>query len=237
MKTQQLHILLIDDDLSLSDVISHQLQSMGFAVDTANLAVEGMTSFRSNPYDLILLDIQMPDMNGIEVLRQIRLQDPEILVIIISAYGTLENAVEACQKGANDYLTKPFAKEQLRFAIEKALRMRDLERDNQRLHDELVDRYSFGNIITRSKSIIKLMQVAGKAAQSSAGVLITGESGTGKELLARAIHHNSARKEKLFIAVNCPSIPESLIESELFGHEKGAFTGAIKEKPGKFELA
>ncbi len=237
MKTRQLRILLIDDDLSLSAVVSHQLQSMGFAVTTANTGTEGLKVFRSKSFDLVLLDLQMPDMSGMEVMRQIRSTDTETIVILITAYGTVESAVEACQKGANDYLTKPFAKEQLRFAMEKALRMRELETDNLRLQQELAEKYRFGNIITQNKDMMELLQLAGKAAHSNAGVLLMGESGTGKELLARAIHHNSSRREKPFVAVNCPSIPDSLIESELFGHEKGAFTGAIKEKPGKFELA
>ncbi len=237
MKTRQLRILLIDDDLSLSAVISHQLQSMGFTVATSNAGTEGLKVFRSSPFDLVLLDLQMPDMSGMDVLRQIRVVDSEIIVILITAYGTVESAVEACQKGANDYLTKPFAKEQLRFAMEKALRMRELERDNLRLHEELADKYRFGNIVTQNKDMTELLQLANKAAHSNAGVLLMGESGTGKELLARAIHHISSRREKPFIAVNCPSIPDSLMESELFGHEKGAFTGAVREKPGKFELA
>jgi len=237
MKAQQQRILLIDDDLSLSTVIEHQLKGMGFSVTSANSGAEGLKAFQSKSFDLVLLDLQMPDMSGMEVLRQIRSADAEIIVILITAYGTVESAVEACRKGANDYLTKPFAKEQLRFAMEKSLRIRELEKDNLRLHQELSDKYRFGNIITQNKEMMDLLQLAGKAAQSNAGVLLMGESGTGKELLARAIHHNSSRKEKPFIAVNCPSIPDSLIESELFGHEKGAFTGAIKEKPGKFELA
>jgi DNA-binding NtrC family response regulator len=237
MKTKRQKILLIDDDISLSTVISHQLQGMGFEVSIANSGREGIKAALNASFDLALLDLQMPDMSGMEVLKQIRLQDQEIVIIMITAYGTVENAVETCQKGADDYLTKPFAKEQLRFAIEKALRMKSLERDNQRLLQELSDKYRFGNIVTHNKNMKELLQLAGKAARSDAGVLIMGESGTGKELLARAIHHNSPRSDKPFVAVNCPSIPESLIESELFGHEKGSFTGAIREKPGKFELA
>lgn len=235
--SKRIKILFIDDDTSLTTVVSHQLQTMNFNVRVANSGGEGLELFRSWLPDLVLLDLQMPDMHGMEVLRRIRSINAEVPVIIGTAYGTVDNAVEACRKGADDYLTKPYAKEQLRFAIEKAIRLKTLERENVRLQSELEGKYQFGNILTKNKKMRDLLDLAGRAAQSDASVLITGESGTGKELLAKAIHLNSPRKEKPFIAVNCPSIPDTLIESELFGHEKGAFTGAIAAKPGKFELA
>jgi len=229
--------LLIDDDINLSTVVSHQLQGLGYRVTVANSGTEGINNFKADYYDFALIDLQMPDMNGLEALNYIRTRDKKIIIIMITAFGTVENAVQACQKGADEYLTKPFAKEQLLFTLEKALKFRQLEKDNIRLKFELEDKYQFDKIISKNKKMISLLQIAGRAAQSDAGVLILGESGTGKEMLAHAIHHNSPRKDKPFIAVNCPSIPESLIESELFGHEKGAFTGAIQEKPGKFEIA
>jgi len=230
-------ILLIDDDISLCTVVSHQLKGMGYNVKIANRGAEGIEKLQKHSFDLVLLDLQMPEMHGMEVLKQIRLFNSQIPVIIITAYGTIENAVDVCRKGADDYLPKPFAKEQLLFTIEKNLRLKDLELDNQRLQTALEEKYRFGNIISKNKKMQALLQVAGRAAQSDAAVLITGESGTGKELLAKAIHLNSPRKEKPFVAVNCPSIPETLIESELFGHEKGAFTGATSSRPGKFEMA
>ena len=230
-------ILLIDDDTNLCTVVSHQLEGMGYAVTVRNSGGEGIEAFKAGPYDLILLDLQMPDMHGLEVLGQIRRIDADVVIVIITAYGTVEGAVDACQKGADDYLTKPFAKEQLCFAIEKALRLRTLEKDNVRLKRELEEKFRFGNIITRNKKMSQLLAVAERAAHSDASVLIYGESGTGKEMMAKAIHHHSTRKDRPFVAINCPSIPESLLESELFGHEKGAFTGAIASRPGKFELA
>lgn len=236
-ENNQFNILLIDDDVSLCTVVSHQLQSMGYNVIVANSGQEGIEKFKQSDVDLILLDLQMPDMSGLKVLDQIRLLDQTVSIIIITAYGTIESAVHACQKGADDYLTKPFAKEQLLFTIEKTRRFKELEKNNIRLQAELEEKYQFGNIITRDKKLQTLLETAGRAAMSDATVLITGESGTGKELLARAIHLNSPRREKAFIAVNCPSIPDTLIESELFGHERGAFTGALRTKPGKFELA
>ncbi len=234
---QKLTILFIDDDESLTTVVAHQLKGMGYAVEVANRGAAGLEKFKESPPDLVLLDLQMPDMHGMEVLKKIRAFNDEVPIIIGTAYGTVDNAVEACQKGADDYLTKPFAKEQLRFALEKAMRLKKLERENIRLQSELQDKYKFGHILTKNKEMKALLELAGRAARSDAAVLITGESGTGKELMAKAIHHNSPRRDKPFIAVNCPSIPETLIESELFGHEKGAFTGAVAAKPGKFELA
>jgi len=237
MKNKNYNCLLIDDDINLSTVVSHQLQGMGYRVTVANSGTEGINNFKAEYYDFALIDLQMPDMNGLEVLNYIRTRDKKIIIIMITAFGTVENAVQACHKGADEYLTKPFAKEQLLFTLEKALKFRQLEKDNIRLKFELEDKYQFDKIISKNKKMISLLQIAGRVAQSDAGVLILGESGTGKEMLARAIHHNSPRKDKPFVAVNCPSIPESLIESELFGHEKGAFTGAIQKKPGKFEIA
>lgn len=230
-------ILLIDDDISLCTVVSHQLEGMGYNVQIANRGAEGIEKLHKKSFDLVLLDLQMPEMPGMEALKRIRLFNDQIPVIIITAFGTIENAVQACRKGADDYLPKPFAKEQLLFTIEKALRLKNLENDNRRLQSELEEKYRFGNIISKNKKMQALLQVAGRAAQSDAAVLITGESGTGKELLAKAIHISSPRKENPFVAVNCPSIPETLIESELFGHEKGAFTGAVSSRPGKFEMA
>ncbi|MFQ5585042.1 MAG: sigma-54 interaction domain-containing protein, partial [Calditrichia bacterium] len=174
---------------------------------------------------------------GHEVLNEIRRINSEVVIIIVTAYGSIENAVEACHLGADDYITKPFGQEQLLFVIEKALRFRKLQSENTQLRQELAGKYRFDNMVARSSKMETVLQMAGQVAASDATVLILGESGTGKELVARAIHYNSPRKDKPLITVNCPSIPDNLLESELFGHVKGAFTGAIKERKGKFELA
>ncbi len=230
-------ILVIDDDVNLCKIITHQLQSDGNEVTSANSGEAGLAAFRKDYFDVVLSDLQMPDMNGMEVLKKIREKDPTVLVIIITAYGSIESAVSACKFGANDYLTKPFSKEQLLFTIEKALKLRKLQEENRQYRQELEKRYRPDGLVAQSPSMQKLMQMVYQVADSDATVLILGESGTGKELIARAIHYNSRRKDKPLITVNCPSIPENLLESELFGHVKGAFTGALKDRKGKFELA
>ncbi len=230
-------VLLIDDDINICKVLSHQLRKNGMETDTAYSGKEGLTLFRKGEYDIVLTDIQMPDMSGIEVLRHIRQENRQVVVILITAYGSVENAIEACKLGADDYITKPFGHEQLMFVIEKAVRLRELQQENLQLRQELVGKYRFDNMVARSSRMENVLQMAGRVAQSDATVLILGESGTGKELLARAIHYNSLRKDKPFITVNCPSIPDNLLESELFGHVKGAYTGAVKDRKGKFELA
>lgn len=237
IKRKPLRVLMIDDDLNLCTVVSHQLEGMGFSARAAHNGESGLAAFEEGGADLVLLDMQMPGLHGMEVLDRLRALDEEVPIIVITAYGTVDAAVEACRKGADDYLTKPFAREQLRFSIQKAVRFKRLEKDNLRLRGELSDRYSFGKIVTRNRKMRRLLELAARAAGSPAGILILGESGTGKELLARAIHHTSPRRDKPFVAASCPSIPDALIESELFGHEKGAFTGAVRDRPGKFELA
>ena len=179
----------------------------------------------------------MPDISGIDVLRKIRNDNEKVIIIIITAHGSVENAIEACKLGANDYLTKPFGQEQLLFVIEKAVQIQQLQDENALLKQEVVGKYKFDNMVANSAKMQEVLKLTTKVALSNAAVLITGESGTGKELIARAIHYNSPRKEKPLITVNCPSIPENLIESELFGHVKGAFTGAFKDRKGQFEQA
>jgi two-component system NtrC family response regulator len=179
----------------------------------------------------------MPHISGIEVLQQIRRIDKTAVIIIITAYGTVDNAVEACQMGANDYLTKPFSREQLLFALEKAVKLNRLEEENKALRVQLTDKFHFDNMVAKSALMNDVLRTAMQAAASDSTLLITGESGTGKELVCRGIHYNSPRKNQPFIVVNCPSIPDSLIESELFGHVRGAFTGAVQGRIGKFEQA
>ncbi len=230
-------ILLIDDDDSLRRVMEFSLAEAGYRVQAAPNGEEGLRLFGQGAFDAVITDITMPGMNGMEVLAQVRERDERLPVVVITAYGTIENAVEAMKKGAFDYITKPFNRDELRLTLDRALRMRRLERENAELRAEVTDRYRFENIIGSSERIRTVLDMAGRVAASDASVLMTGESGTGKELLAKGIHFNSPRAGGPFVAVNCAAIAESLIESELFGHVKGAFTGAVKDKEGKFELA
>ncbi|MBN2365514.1 MAG: sigma-54-dependent Fis family transcriptional regulator, partial [Calditrichaeota bacterium] len=230
-------ILLIDDDKNLCRVISYQLEKNNYEVLVAHSGEEGLEKFNRNDVEVVLTDIQMPGINGLELLKRIRRENREVVIILITAYGSVENAVEACHLGADDYITKPFSQEQLLFVIEKTIRLRRLQNENRKLRQELSEKFQFNQMIVSSDEMHNVLQTARQVAKSNATVLILGESGTGKELLARAIHVNSPRKEKTFVVVNCPSIPENLIESELFGHIRGAFTGAIKDRKGKFEAA
>ncbi|MFQ5770608.1 MAG: sigma-54-dependent transcriptional regulator, partial [bacterium] len=235
MKT--IRILLIDDDESLLKVIAHQLKQTGYEVTTATRGEEGIEIFKGGSFEVVITDLALPKMNGIDVLKEVKRLSKESVVIIITAFGTIENALEACTLGADDYLTKPFSREQLRFVLEKALRVRNLNAENVQLKSELLEKYDFSNIVAKSGKMQEVLKMVGQVAVSDATVLILGESGTGKELVARAIHYNSLRKDKAFITVNCPSIPENLLESELFGHVRGAYTGATKDRRGKFEQA
>ncbi|MBL7093867.1 sigma-54-dependent Fis family transcriptional regulator [candidate division KSB1 bacterium] len=230
-------VLLIDDDVSLNKVLFFQISQMGFEVTTAFDGKTGTTEFKKKEFDIIITDLQLPDLKGMELVRLFRGINKRVIIIIITAFGTIDNAIEAVKIGADDYLTKPFGKETLRFVIEKAIRLRQLEQENLQLRGELFDKYDFNNIISKSSAMEDVLKLTGRVAESDATVLIQGESGTGKELVARAIHYNSPRKDKPLITVNCPSIPESLMESEIFGHVKGAFTGALKDRIGKFALA
>ncbi len=232
-----MNVLLIDDDINLCKVLRYQLEKNGFTVSSANNGNEGINLFNKNDYDIVITDIKMPDISGIDVLRKIRSENDKVIIIIITAHGSVENAIEACRLGANDYLTKPFGQEQLLFVIEKAVQFKKLQEENVLLQQEVAGKYRLENMVANSAPMQEVLKLTMKVARSNATVLITGESGTGKELIARAIHYNSPRKTKPLITVNCPSIPENLIESELFGHIKGAFTGAIRDKKGQFEQA
>ena len=230
-------ILIIDDDSSLRRVLEYNLQEAGYAVTAAASGEEGLRLFDDVSPVLVITDMKMPGISGMQVLEAIKKRSAETLVIIITAFGTVDIAVEAMKAGAYDYITKPFNRDELRLTVAKALQYSGLAVENKRLKSELADRTDFGAMVGSSPAMEKVFQVVRKVADTEASVLITGESGTGKELVARSIHSHSGRKNGPFIAINCAAIPRDLLESELFGHVKGAFTGAIKDKTGKFALA
>jgi two-component system NtrC family response regulator len=230
-------ILLADDDESLRKVIEFNLEQEGYEVLTASDGKEALRLYNEHAPDLVITDIKMPEMDGLELLKQIRRSDVERLVIVVTAFGSIDNAIEAMKLGAYDYITKPFNRDELKLVVHKALEVQQLRSRTRRLEAELVDRFSFENIIGGSDRMADVFEVVRRIAPSEATALIKGESGTGKELIARAIHYNSPRSKGDYVAVNCSAIPENLLESELFGHKKGAFTGAVADKVGKFELS
>ena len=230
-------ILIIDDEKSIRDIFSLMLKEKGYIVETAENGKEGLSKTKKFIPDIVLLDMNLPDVSGIEVLSEIKKSLPKTEIIIMTAYGTIKNAVEATKLGAYDYLEKPVDNEELLLVISRALEVKKLTREVEELKSELSAKYKFSNIIGTSSKMNSIFQLMEKIAKVDGTVLITGESGTGKELVARAIHYNSPRRNGPFVVVNCGAIPKELIESEFFGHTKGAFTDAKTEKTGKFELA
>ncbi|HEX9777800.1 MAG TPA: sigma-54 dependent transcriptional regulator [Geopsychrobacteraceae bacterium] len=231
-------VLLIDDDASLRRVVEFTLQEAGYQVLTATNGEEGLRIFRQLRPALVISDVQMPGISGYQVLEQVMQIEPQVLVIIVTAFSTVEQAVGAMKSGAYDYLTKPFSRDQLRLAVAKAFEYRGLKQENVRLKDALAEKDNDKTrIVGESPGMIALMDRVERVAASQASVLLTGESGTGKEVIARALHRGSPRSDGPFVAVNCAAIPKDLIESELFGHLKGSFTGALKDRRGKFSLA
>lgn len=230
-------ILLVDDDAALRQVIKYKLDQKGYRVTVATDGEQALSELKRRSFDLILSDIKMPNVGGVELLVKGRKIRPEISVILMTAFADISQAVEAVKLGASDYLTKPFEDEQLFVAIDKAVRVRNLESENRSLKSRLQGRDFLENIVGVSKPFKELMSVVEKIAPTDATALITGASGVGKEVIAKAIHYLSSRAEGEFVAVNCAAIPRDLIESELFGHVRGAFTGAVRDKRGKFEIA
>jgi len=230
-------ILIVDDEKNYLTILSALLEDEGFEVLTAPGGHEALEIHKSSDLDLILTDMKMPKMDGIELLENIKEIDPDLPVIMMTAHGTVDKAVEAMQKGAYTYILKPFDNERLIIYVKKAITIYQVVKENRRLRDAVESQYRFGNIIGKSKKMRDIFDTIRKVAPSNATVLIEGDSGTGKELVARSIHFNSTRREKPFVAVNCSALAEGLLESELFGHEKGAFTGAVATKKGRFELA
>lgn len=231
------HILVVDDEQSMREFLSIMLEREGYLVESAADGEQARQLLEKNSYDLILSDIRMPNLNGLELLRHVKQSGTDTIIIMMTAFSTTEQAVEAMKQGAYDYLTKPFKNDEIRLVIRNALQHRSLCRENRRLRQVLDQRFSFDRLIGKSAAMQELFRLIEKVATTSASILITGESGTGKELVARSIHHNSLCPEAPFVAVNCGAIPENLLESELFGHTKGAFTGAVVDKKGLFEVA
>jgi len=230
-------ILVVDDEKNYLLVLSAVLEEEGYEVLTTVSGLEALEIHKSSDLDLVLTDMKMPGMDGIELLEQIKAHDPELPVIMMTAHGTIDKAVEAMQKGAYSYILKPFDNERLTLYVKKAISVYQVVKENRRLRDAVESQYRFGKIIGKSKPMRDVFETIQKVAPSGATVLVEGESGTGKELVAKAIHFNSQRRDNPFVAVNCSALAESLLESELFGHEKGAFTGAVSSKKGRFELA
>jgi DNA-binding NtrC family response regulator len=229
-------ILIVDDEENIRKYLGRSLIKAGFEVCTAQYGKEGINHLVQRHIDVVLLDLNLPDMNGLEVLKELKKIDVESIIIIITAYGDIHSAVEAMRLGAYDYLTKPFDFEDIEIVIDKAFRIAGLE-DRIRLLERQVDRYQYGELITRSKKMFELLEFVDRVAQTSATVIIYGETGTGKELIAKLIHKKSQRSRKPYVTIDCTSLPENLLESELFGHERGAFTGAVGLKKGLFEVA
>jgi DNA-binding NtrC family response regulator len=230
-------ILVVDDEADIRESLEALLETEGFTVDLADCAAAGLKRLDEGIYDLVLLDLMMPDKSGLEVLDQLRARDRETPVFLITAYGSVEIAVNALKAGANDYFSKPWDNEKLLIEIERQIARSRLERENRELRRALKQRYSFPNIVGKSDRMQRVLDLVMQVAPSKSNILITGETGTGKELIAKAIHANSPRAEKPFVGVNSGSVPPDLLESALFGHVKGAFTGALANRKGYFETA
>lgn len=231
------YILIVDDESHIREIFTMMLEKEGHIVTSAGDGRAALELVEKDLYDLVITDVKMPNFDGLSLLKKVKEISPETEVIVMTAYASTTAAVEAMKEGAYDYITKPLRFEEVNRAIDKALQLRALERENIRLRRELINKTGYGDIVGVSQEIKSLIGLIGQVADTPTHVLITGESGTGKELVARAIHQGSARRDKPFVAINCAAIPETLIESELFGHIKGAFTGAVANKTGLFEAA
>ncbi len=230
-------ILVVDDDVYVREFIAETLRRKGYQLDQADSGESALEIIRQQEFDLIITDLKMKNIGGLDVLKASLGIQPDCRVMVITAFGTIDNAVEAMKLGACDYFTKPVTPDELEILVENALDYKRLKMENKYLKRELADSYSFDSLIGNSASMIKIFELIKSVADSPSTVLISGETGTGKEMVARAIHFHSIRADKPFIKMNCAALPEGLIESELFGHEKGAFTGAVKSSIGRFEQA
>ena len=230
-------ILIVDDEPRLADVLATAMDSFGFSAQTASNGQEALEVMKRETIDLVLSDLRMPGMDGRQLLHEVRRGWPDVPVVLITAFASVRDAVDLVKEGAFDYLSKPFEISEVEAVVRRALRLNEVIRDNERLRGELEGRYRFDQLIGSSAPFRRVIEQIGEVCESRATVLLTGESGTGKEVIARAIHFNSPRRAKPYIGVNCAAIPEGLLESELFGHVKGAFTGASANRAGRFAAA
>ena len=231
------YVLIVDDEMDLATSCQRLLDSNGYRTGIATSAEEALAAVRDEEPHLVLTDLKMPGMGGMSLLRQLKADHPGVEVVMMTAYSTIEDAVEAMRLGAVDFVPKPFTPDHLSIVVEKALEDRSLREENRSLKKQLSRHYSFDNIVGKSPSMVQIFEAITKIANSDINVLVTGASGTGKELIAHSIHANSRRKGKAFVPINCGALPDNLVESEIFGFEKGAFTGAAKSKPGLLEEA
>jgi two-component system NtrC family response regulator len=237
MTARPVRVLLADDDESFRRVNQYQLEQAGYAVRGCADGDEALAAFRDELHDLVVTDIRMPGLDGLELLARLQAISPETPVVVITGHGTIETAVEAMKQGAHDFLTKPFPGEKLRLTLERALQFARLKEENRELRRAVEGRFSFENLVGSSAPMKALFEAVELVAPTDSTALVSGETGTGKELVARAIHYNSSRRGGPFVTLNCGAIPETLIEAELFGYRKGAFTGADRDREGKFEAA
>ncbi|KPJ60409.1 MAG: hypothetical protein AMJ46_06530 [Latescibacteria bacterium DG_63] len=234
---EDVRVLVVDDELIMRDSLSDWLREDGYNVVAVEDGPRALEKVKAEEWDVLIVDLKMPGMDGIEVMREVKKLNKEIPVIIMTAYATVDTAVRAMKEGAYDYIVKPFNPEEIGLTIRKIVNQQRLIRENIYLRQELRRQFQFKDIITKNPKMQKVLELVRSVAKTASTVLIEGESGTGKELIARAIHSCSARRKNPFVAVSCAALPETLLETELFGHEKGAFTGAIASKKGRFELA
>lgn len=230
-------ILVVDDEESIREFLEIMLKKEGYEVTCAEDGAKAKDLLTKKSFDMVISDLQMPNMTGIELLKHVKDSYPDLVFMMITAFGSTESAVEAMKMGAYDYLTKPFKIDEVRLNIQNALRTKNLEVENRVLKKELTKEYSFQNLVGNSEEMHRIYDLVKRVSQTPTNVLITGESGTGKEVVAKAIHYNGPLKDKPFVTINCGAIPEQLMESEMFGHKKGSFTGAVADKAGLFEVA
>jgi two-component system response regulator HydG len=237
MPEQRHKVLVVEDDPEMLALVCEHLESEGYRAAGTDRGAEAIARVRAEAFDVVLTDLRMPDVDGLEVLRAAREAQRDVPVILVTAFGSIETAIQAIRQGAYDYVTKPFALEEISLLVRKALEDRRLREENRRLREEVAGRYRLHNLLGASPAMQAIFALIRQTAPSDANVLITGESGTGKELVAKALHYNSPRAERPFVPVNCAAVPASLLESELFGHVKGAFTGAVAARRGLFREA
>jgi DNA-binding NtrC family response regulator len=230
-------ILVIDDEMIVCESCKRILEEEGYEVETALSGEEAFDKMKTSPFDIVITDLKMPGIGGMEVLKTFRKEYPDTIIIMITGFSTVETAVEAMKLGAFDYIPKPFTPDEVSIVVKKAIEKKSLMLENIYLRQELQERYGFHNIVGKSKKMQEIYRIIAKVAMTDSTVLIYGQSGTGKELIARAIHFNSPRRDKQFVPVDCAALSENLLESELFGHVRGSFTGAVTTKPGLFEVA